>query len=493
MARPETPVAQLERRGSRHAKSRKKQDREKGQPLEKKSKLHFNPFRLTKKKIEKICKGGVNGYDPWATADPGQWFDADAAREIVKFFHTDLVHVKGKKANHGFELEQWEIAALGNLFGWKNADGSRRYRVCLWFVPRKNGKTPLAAGIILYGLLKDDEPGAEIYGTASTYSQAALVFAQARGMVERNEWMSEACQIFKGQAKSIELRSDHSIYAVKASEGLAAHGWNTHMGLIDELHAQRDGELKEALETSVASEDRIQPLLMYLTTSDYDQPSVCNDEVDYAQQVKDGIVPDSAYLPVMYGADRKDDWKDEAVWERANPNIDVSVSRAYLRRKCEKAARSPADLNSFLRLHLNIRTSTDVLWLDTEIWDQGYRTDIDLTGRRCTAGLDISSTRDITAYVTLFALDDGYYYVLPKFWAPEEKIKSRDPKLSDRVDYQKWHAQGWITSTPGNTVDYSRMRADIVGRPAVPGRGDVPEAYEYGLRQTGIRVRPGIP
>jgi phage terminase large subunit-like protein len=404
---------------------------------------------LTKNEIEKICRGGVNGYDAWATADPGQYFDAVAAREIVKFFHTELVHVKGKKANHGFELEVWEIAAIGSLFGWKNADGSRRYRVCLWFVPRKNGKTPLAAGIIIYGLLRDNEPGAEIYGAAKTYSQALFVYDHARGMVERNPSLLAECQIFKGQNAGIERRDDHSIYKVIAAEGPSQHGQNTHIGLIDELHTQPNGILKEALETSVASEDRIQPLLMYLTTSDFDQPSVCNDEVDYAQQVKDGIVPDSAYLPVMYSWDRKDDWTDERIWEKANPNIGVSVSRDYLRRACEKAKRSPADLNSFLRLHGNVRTSTDVLWLDTEVWDKGVRTDIDLTGRRATAGLDISSTRDITAYVTLIALDDGFYYVLPKFWAPEVKINSRDSKLSDRVDYRKWRRQVTRSTTGG--------------------------------------------
>lgn len=471
-----TSTEDLVGRGSWLGKARKKAEAGEaasgnGRREPKKPQLHFKPFRLTKKRIEKICRGGINGYDPWATADPGQYFDAAAARKVIKFFHTELVHIEGKLDCHGFELEVWEIAAIGCLFGWKNADGSRRYRTVMWFVPRKNGKTPIAAGVILWGLTRDGEAGAQIYGGAKSYEQASLIFRHARGMVERSEWMSQDCQIFKGQAKAIELTSDHSRYKVVASEGLAAHGWTTHIGVIDELHAQKDGELKEAFETSVASANRFQPLLMYLTTSDYDHPSVCNEEVDYAMDIKLGRHRDSTYLPVMYYAEPDDDWELESTAEKANPNIDVSVDRAYLRQLREKAKRSPAKLNSYKRLHLNLRTTTDTVWLKPDQWDLMARPDMDMTGKRCFGALDLSSTRDITAWGMLFPLPDGFYYFKPCFWAPQAKIQSHEAKLSDRVDYPAWHTAGWIRQTPGNTIDYERVRADIAGRPGAPGRG----------------------
>jgi len=231
------------------------------------------------------------------------------------------------------------------------------------------------------------------------------------------------------------------------------------MGVIAELHAQPDGELKEALETSTAG--REQPLLLYLTTSDYDKPSICNDEVDYALKVRDGIIENSSYLPVLYYAEREDDWEDEAVWEKANPNLDVSVSRGYLRTACEKAKLSPAALNSFLRLHLNIRTQTDTLWLNLDQWDSMAEADADLRGQRCFSALDLSSTRDITVFMQLFPLEDGFYYLKPTMWVPEGKVKSTDPEVSDRIDYAGWAANGWMRVTEGDAIDYARIRADI--------------------------------
>lgn len=420
------------------------------------------PFEMSDDEIERICRECVPGYDPWDDAGDCV-FDVDAARAIIAFFPEQLVHVKGKLGGEQFWLEPWEIAIVGNLFGWKNQDGLRRYRSSLVFVPRKNGKTPLAAGIILYVQFEDYEYGAEIYGAASEYKQACLVFDHAQGMVSRNPALRERCKLFKGQAKAIQLvehpenLDDLTTYRPISSDAGTHHGFNTHLGIVDELHTLPNADLIDTLETSTAA--REQPLLIYITTSDFDREgSICNEKHAYACKVRDGY-SDRAFLPVIFEADREDDWTDEKVWEKANPNIDVSVSREYLRRECQKAIENPRYENTFKRLHLNIRTEQDVRFLQMAKWDacDGMISDADLQGQRCYAGLDLASTTDVAAFVMIFP--DCGNVVIPYFWVPGENAQKREKR--DKVFYSTWAREGLIELTDGNVIDYDVIRERI--------------------------------
>jgi phage terminase large subunit-like protein len=434
-----------------------------------------------------ICS--LPGYDPYATKTKCR-FDSKLARKAISFFHDRLRHVKGEKAGTPFYLERWQQAFIGNLFGWKiqvardgdgNLEWRRRYREALLFVPRKNGKTPLAAGIVLYMLSEDGEPCAEIYGAASEYKQASLVFEHARGMVLQDPGakgsapLSKRCKIYSGQSKAIQLISDYSTYRVISSDAYSAHGYNTHAAVIDELHTHPTRDLVDTLTTSTGA--RRQPLIVHLTTSDFERPgSICNEKHDYAGKVRDGIIDDSAFLPVIFEASKDADWTSPKTWAKANPNLGVSVSLEYLERECQRAQEIPACENTFKRLHLNIRTEQDVRCINMEVWDECGEREFDpkdLLKKPCWAGLDLATTTDTTALVLLFKADDGGFFILPFFWVPRETARERSRR--DRIPYMDWIREGLIRTTEGNVTDYAVVRRDI------NDLGD-----QYGIREIAI-------
>ena len=441
----------LKLRGSRLAKRR---ERKAAPPVEFK-RPRARPIRDLDKIILKIP-----AYDPHAQAGDCV-FDPKTAKKAIRFFEQELRHVKGAKARTPFLLERWQQAIIANLFGWKRPDGTRRYRQTFIFVPRKNGKTPMAAGIVLYALLEDGEPGAEVYGAASEYKQASLVFEHAAGMVRQNPDLIERCKLYTGQAKAIQVNEDFSTYRVISKEASSAHGFNTHAYVVDEVHALDDGELIETLETSTGA--RRQPLGVYITTSDYEREgSPCNAKYDYACKVRDGVIDDPSYLPVIFEADKDDDWTDPAVWGKSNPNLGVSVSREYLEAACKKAQATPAFENTFKRLHLNIRTEQDVRWLAMPAWDACAGKPLDLAdyrGRKCWCGLDLASTRDLTALVMVFPEGNDVYTLIPWFWIPENTAREREKR--DRVPYAQWIREGWIRTAGDKSVDYAAIRRDV--------------------------------
>lgn len=410
--------------------------------------------------IEAICRTGIPGYDPWADSG-GASFDEDAAQEAVDFFSECLTHIEGTIAGSPFNLERWQVAVVGNLFGWKNSDGSRRYREMLLYVPRKNGKTPLAAGIANYVLFCDGEPGAQCYCAAADREQATYLFRHMKGMIEAEPLLSEQCTIYKA-TRSVVLNDDEeSAMKVLSADGDTKHGGNSHFVAVDELHAQPNRNLVDTLQTSFASANRRQPLLLFITTADFDRESICNEKHEYACKVRDGLLPDPAFLPVIYEASVEDDWTDPAVWRKSNPNLGVSVSEKYFERECQRAQESPAYLNTFLRLHLNVKTQNDVAWVDMVKWDQCGSVPVDLeslAGRECFAGLDLSTTTDITAFVMVFP-EEGGYIVVPRFWIPRDNVLLRERR--DRVPYATWARQEMLTMTDGNVVDYDVIRREI--------------------------------
>lgn len=413
--------------------------------------------------------GSLPGYDPFATAGPDCWFDSKLADKAIAFFPECLRHIEGAMAGKPFVLEPWERAYVANLFGWQRegTDGRpvRRYRESLLYVPRKNGKTPLAAGIGLYVLFCDGEAGQQNYIAAGEREQAGQLFRQAKGMVEQEPELASRCRVYGGNASAGQSRSivrgDNSFLRVIAADAEGQHGGNTHMAIIDELHTQPNRDLVDVLTTSMASANRRQPLFIQITTADFDRPSICNEKYDYATKVRDGIIKDPSFLPAVYEASREDDWRSPAVWRKANPNLGVSVSLEYLERECKRAQETPAYENTFRRLHLNQRTEQDVRAIPMDRWDVcgGDKFDADdLDGLECWGGLDLASTTDLSALVLVFPHREGYR-VLPRFWVPREWARLRSRR--DRVPYEQWIAEGLITATDGDVIDYDVIRRDI--------------------------------
>lgn len=404
---------------------------------------------------------GIPGYDPVATAPAGHYFDEAAAGLALDFFPEMLTFVEGEKAEQPFVLEPWQQAFVGNLFGWKRPSGLRRYVEALLYVARKNGKTPLLAGIVDYVLFCDGEPGAQLYSAAAEREQAALIYRHASGMILRNPLLDECCKIYR-TFKSIEHPATNSLYKALSADANTKHGLNVHLAAVDELHAHPNGDLVDVLKTGTVN--RREPLLIYITTADYARPSVCNRTYQHAIRVRDGEVDDPGFLPCIYEASPKDDWTQIETWRQANPNLGVSVQEKWLARECLRAQEEPSYENTFKRLHLNIITEQAERWISLEKW-QACAGELDalaladsLAGQPCTGGLDVSATSDVTALVLWFP---GAQALVPFFWIPSSSAARREEH--DRVPYRTWQRQGFMRMTEGNAVDQDRIRRDING------------------------------
>lgn len=423
-------------------------------PAKKKADTALSSVPVRWRKLFKL----IPGYDPIATAGPCR-FDVKAADMAVDFFPECLVHVKGPKGGEGgkapepFDLELWQKAVIGCLFGWKRPDGTRRYRSVLLYVARKNGKSTLGAGIALEVLFMDHEPGAEIYSAAADRDQARLIFDQAQKMVLADSELNSRATVYE---KAIVLSDGSGSYKPISADANTKHGYNVHAAIIDELHAQKTRDLTDALTTATGA--RSQPLIVYLTTADFDRPSICNEVHEYATKVRDGIIEDRSMLPVIFETQKEEDWTDPKVWAKANPNLGISTSREDFEEQFQRAQETPSFENTFKRLKLNMKTEQATRWLPLLKWDKCAAVVSDEKFPLCVwyAGLDLSSTTDIASFV-LWSPDNNV--VLPHFWIPSEAAHLRERR--DRVPYLTWAREGLITMTEGNVIDFDIIRRDI--------------------------------
>ncbi|MDP3939687.1 MAG: terminase large subunit [Deltaproteobacteria bacterium] len=385
--------------------------------------------------------------------------EAHADRAVA--FFRNLKHTKGRWAGVPFDLLPWQEQIVRPLFGTLRDDGTRQYRRVYVEVPKKQGKSELAAGIALYALFADSEPGAECYSAAADRDQASIVFNVAAQMVRQSPALGKRCKIIDSQ-KRIVVPGTASVYRVLSAEAHTKHGFNVHAVVFDELHAQPDRNLYDVL-TEGSGDARTQPIFFFITTAGYDRNSICWEVHDYARKVRDGVIEDPEFLPAIYAADEKDDWHDEATWRKANPSLGITVSMDAFTAAYKRAAEVPALENTFKRLRLNLWTEQETRWLTMESWDacDGPVDAAGLTGRRCYGGLDLATTTDIAAFVLVFPPEeDGELYKLaPYFWIPEEAMKKRSER--DRVPYDVWVREKLIEATPGNVIDYGAIMQTI--------------------------------
>lgn len=421
----------------------------------------------------------IPGYDAIATAGESL-FDEELAQTALDFFPECLTHVEGELAGQPFSLEPWQKAIVANIFGWVRLDRYgrwvRRYKEVFILIARKNGKSPLAAGIAILAFFLDEMKGKQCYLAAADREQASVVFRHCKGMVENTDVLSSRCKIYGGggsnfQNRSIVQEDENSFLRVISADADSKHGGNTHLAVIDELHVQPNRDLVDVLTTSTASVNVPQTLVVYLTTSDYERVSICNEKHDIARKVRDGKVSDPAFLPVIYEILPDEDWTDPKIWPKANPNIGVSVSEEYLERECQKAIDTIALQDSFRRFHLNIRTQASNPGIAIEKWDAcaalvehpgewRSRRMTDLCGQSCAGGLDLGSISDLTALALLFGNDIEGYDLLPFFWCPRMSAEKRS--RDHGVPYLAWARAGFLTLTEGNETDYQAVRSDVM-------------------------------
>ena len=388
------------------------------------------------------------------------YFDERAATVAVRFFERLLRHSKGEWAGQRFKLETWQREQIIKpLFGWKRrGDGTRRYRMAYIEIPRKNGKSSLAAGIALLLSFADGEAGAEVFSAAADRDQASIVFDEAKNMRNASPELVSRSEVYK---RAIVVPSTGSTYRVLSADAYTKHGLNVHGVIFDELHAQPNRDLWDVLKTGTGA--RRQPLIVMITTAGFDRESICWEQHEYARQVLAGIIPDDEFFAFIAAADEMDDWLDEATWRKANPNLGVTIKLDYLRAEAQRAEMSPAYQNTFRRLHLNQWTQQETRWLPMAAWERctGPANAKQLAGMTCYGGLDLASNSDIASLGLVFPDDNDAdrFLALWKFWIPREKMIERARK--DRVPYDAWVREGLITATEGNVIDYGTIVRDV--------------------------------
>ena len=385
----------------------------------------------------------------------GLVWDQAAANRAIKFY-SFLRHSKG--SNAPFVLSDWQAFIVGCLHGWKRTNGSRRFREAWVEVPRKNGKTTMAAGEGLYMLAADGEPGAEVYSAATKRDQAKLSHDEAKRMVRKSPALAKR---ITARRDNLSIERTDSKYEPLGADADTADGLNPSGLILDEIHAWKGREFWDVLDTAMGA--RRQPLKFCITTAAADtrEETVYEEAHSYAKNVLLGTFPNDSQFAVIYTIDEADDWRDESVWAKANPNIGISVSLEYLRDKYEKAKHAPASINAFKRLYLNVRTKSADGWLPMELWDKCAALPFDeseLLGRECYGGLDLANSSDLAAFALVFPWEDGYR-LLCWFWCPDEPRDTRGKKLREAL--VPWIEADLIEATEGNEIDLKRIEERI--------------------------------
>lgn len=399
--------------------------------------------------------------------DSKYYFDQQAADRACTFFEKYLSHVEGEWAGQPLTLAAWQRnQIIAPLFGWKRkADGLRRYREAYIQIPKGNGKSILSSGISLYLLLADNEPGAEVYAGASDKDQARVVFGKACRMVEASPALDRQCEVTKDE---IRVKSTGSIFKVLSSIAESKDGLSVHGAILDEYHVHKNGDLFAFLARGRRS--RRQPLIVVITTAGDDKESACFEKYEEACKVRDGVLIQDWFLPVIYEAKETDDIYSEATVRKANPNYPISPKADYIQQEQDKARQSAVHESDYKRFNLDIWVQkTAEKFIRPDDWLNSDKLHIhrdklveELRGQICFGGLDLGLTNDLSSFCLWFPRDDGTATILPYFWVPDFQLAHREPTGK----FQNWCRDGaegsaLIKATEGNTADYELMRKDI--------------------------------
>ena len=413
----------------------------------------------------------LKDYKPSRFMLPDSHYDKKKADRAVKFIEM-LPHTKGEWEGRPFWLLPWQEQIIRDLFGIVKADGFRQFRTAYIEIPKKQGKSELAAAIALYLLYADHEPSAEVFSAAADRQQASIVFDVAKRMVEMTPGLQKRSKVMSA-TKRIVNYSNAGYYQVVSADVGGKHGYSISGLVFDEIHNQPNRKLWDVL-TKGSGDARRQALHVAITTAGTDRNSICFELHTKALDILSDRKVDPTFYPVVYSLPMDADWQDEKNWYKVNPSLGYTVPIERMREAYLQSQDNPAEENVFRTLRLCQWVGSTVQWIPDHIYDLGNQP-IDkhaLRRRDCYAGLDLSSSGDITALVLMFPprTDDEKYIMLPYFWVPEETIPKRVQQTS--VPYDNWVAQGYVKATPGNVIDYAYIQNTI---------GEL--SYKYHIRE----------
>lgn len=433
---------------------------------------------ITRARVEAWCDGVLSGDVPackWTRlaveryrrdlehgSERGLRHDAAAAQIWVEFFLC-LRHFEGEFAGRPIELDDWELFIVWNVFGWKRADGTRRFRKAYNEIARKVGKSTFAAGIGLGLLCIDGESGPQVFSAAVDKQHARKVLhSKAEKYVKRSPILRRKLTVAETTGR-ISFDYNDGIFEPLGKDSDVGEGFNPHGTIWDELHAHHDRSMWDVIDSGHGA--RSQPLDFAITTAGFDITSFCYTEIrDYVCQVLEGTVEDDEWFGIIFTIDDGDNWQDETCWRKANPQSYFDAQIENMRQMAKEAARKPGALNNFLTKRLNVWTTQQVKWVNVEEWKACPQIvpEDRLAGRPCFSSLDLSSNIDVTAMVHLFPYEEGgegHLTIVPRFWIPKDRIQDRERR--DAAQYERWVREGLVTATEGNVIDYKTVVADI--------------------------------
>lgn len=381
------------------------------------------------------------------------YFDEDTGNHAIEFIERFCRHYEGAMAGELVVLELWQKAFVQNVFGWLEIDsGLRRFREYLLEVPRKHGKSFLSGCIATYMLVADGEQGAQIYTLATKLDQAKIVFDVAKAIIDQSE---ELRALVKSTRDGLRFNMTRSILKALASESKTMDGLNVHFACMDELHQIKDRNLYDVIRQGMKA--RRQPLLGIITTSGFLREGIYDAQHDYATKVATGVIKDDRLFPVIYKLDKQEEWTDPAMWAKANPSLGTIKSYQQLADDVEKAKNDASYLPTLLCKDFNIPQTDVSTWLpfDSIVNEQTYDMDF-LRDSYAIGGCDLSSTIDLTCATLLIRkADDPNFYVLQKYFLPENRIKELDKTQSKEAPYKLWSEKGWLHICEGVQVNFS--------------------------------------
>lgn len=415
--------------------------------------------QLACKWVRLACDRQRNDLEKWKDEGPFVW-DREAACRVCRFIEL-LTHTKGELAGQRINLEPWQVFILTTAFGWRRReDGGRRFRRVYIEVSRGNGKSCLSSGVALYCLVADHEPGAEVYSFATTRDQAKIVFGDAKRMAETNLPLRKRFGL-EVLANALYVPSTGSTFQAKSAEGSTLDGLNTHLAVVDELHAHKTRAVYDVVETSLGK--RRNSLLWCITTAGFDSSGICYEVRTMGTRVLQGLAVDETQFAIIYTIDEDDDWTTLEALEKANPNWGVSVRPEMILSLLVKAKALPSAINNFKTKHLDVWCSASNSWMDMSAWAKCESPSLkleDFEGERCIIGLDLGSKNDMTAKVKVFPVESEYgpkkYAVFCDFYLPERAVEN-----TVNSQYSGWAEQGLLHVTPGAMTDLNVVEEEL--------------------------------
>jgi phage terminase large subunit-like protein len=389
-------------------------------------------------------------------------FKSDTGARVCRFIE-QLSHTKGKWAaqHEKIKLEPWQCFLVVVLFGWlRKSNGKRRFRSVYWEIPRKNGKSILAAGIGLYMLMADGEFGAEVFSGATTEKQAWEVFKPAKLMLQRNDALRSrlGAEVW---AKALVVPGNGSKF--EPIIGDPGDGASPSCAIVDEYHEHQTPNLHDTMETGMGA--REQPLMLIITTAGYNIAGPCHEKHDELCKVLEGTLENEELFGVIFGVDASDDWADPKTLIKANPNYGISVDAEFLQAQQRQAMQNPLQQNKFKTKHLNIWTSVLSGVMNMQQWTlcgDPMLDENELIGCDSWIATDLASKSDLCASQRLYRRDShgkAHYYLFGQYWLPEAAIEEAGP---NHAHYSKWVKQGLLTQTDGATVDFELITEKII-------------------------------